>query len=67
VLPIFIKDNAYVMMTSEDILGEGSPAASTWVEKAERIFAKRSKTRDITAQDYLNYQSKLTDQIAAPD
>jgi hypothetical protein len=64
VLPVFVKDGHYIMMDSEEILGEGFEAASEWARRAESIFAKGTKQKETTAQDYLNYQNKLTDQLA---
>lgn len=66
VLPVFARDGGYVMMTADEILGEGFDATSDWVRRAERIYAKRSKDTNTTAQDRLNYQHLLTDQASAP-
>jgi hypothetical protein len=40
------------------------PAASDWVARAEKIFSKNIKDSKMTAQDYLNFQNKLTAQRA---
>ena len=53
------------MMQSDEILAEGYPAASDWVARAEKIFSKNNKKDSkMTAQDYLNFQRKLTTQCA---
>ena len=62
VLPIASRDGHYVLMSSEEILGEGFESASDWVRRAEKIFRKHSKDTKMTAQAYLNYQAKLSDQ-----
>jgi len=62
VLPVAARGDHYVLMSSEEILGEGFESASDWVKRAEKIFRKHSKDTKITAQGYLNYQSKLFDQ-----
>jgi hypothetical protein len=64
VLPLFIRDDRYVMMNSGELLSEGFEAASDWVKRAEKIFAKGTKDADNSAEDYLNYQQKLTQQNA---
>lgn len=66
VLPVFIRDGRYVMMNSGELLSEGFDAASDWVKRAEKIFAKGTKDADTSAEDYLNYQQKLTQQSAKP-
>lgn len=63
VLPVMVHENRYVMMNHSEILAEGYEAASEWVKRAERIFHKGSKNKKITAQEYLNYQGKLTSQL----
>jgi len=60
VLPIFVHEDRYAMMTSDEILGEGFDGASDWVKRAEKIFAKGTKDEDMSAQDRLNYQHLLT-------
>jgi N-6 DNA Methylase len=62
VLPISPRADRYVLLSSEEILGEGFESASDWVRRAEKIFRKHSKDAKMTAQQYLNYQSKLSDQ-----
>jgi hypothetical protein len=52
------------MMNSGELLSEGFEAASDWVKRAEKIFAKGTKDADNSAEDYLNYQQKLTQQNA---
>jgi type I restriction-modification system DNA methylase subunit len=64
VLPLFIRDDRYIMMNSGELLSEGFEAASDWVKRAEKIFAKGTKNADTSAQGYLNYQQKLTQQNA---
>ncbi len=61
-MPVAARGDHYVLMSSEEILGEGFESASDWVKRAEKIFRKHSKDTKITAQGYLNYQSKLFDQ-----
>lgn len=65
VLPVWSNSGRYAMVTHEEILGEGFEHASDWVKRAEKIFAKNSKDKDSTAQDYLNYRQKIT--LQAPD
>ncbi len=60
ILPVMIRHSRYVMMTHDDILGEAYEAASDWVKRAEKIFEKGSKDKDMSAQDRLNYQRLLT-------
>jgi len=62
VLPIASRDGHYVLMNSEEILGGGFEYASDWVRRAERIFRKRSKDEELTAQGRLNYQKLLSEQ-----
>jgi hypothetical protein len=64
VLPLFIREDRYVMMNSGELLSEGFEAASDWVKRAEKIFTKGTKDPDNSAEDYLNYQQKLTRQSA---
>lgn len=63
VLPVWINGGRYVMMTHEEILGEGFEATSDWVKRAEKIFEKNIKDKKQTAQKYLNFQQKLTSQV----
>jgi hypothetical protein len=65
VLPVWVKDDRYAMMTNEEILGEGFEHASDWVKRAEKIFAKNSKDKNMSAQQRLNYQKLLTVQHPA--
>lgn len=62
VLPVWINSGRYVMMTHEEILGEGFESTSDWVKRAEKIFVKNIKDKKQTAQKYLNFQQKLTSQ-----
>jgi hypothetical protein len=62
VLPLFIRDDHYVMMNSGELLSEGFEAASDWVKRAEKIFTKGTKDAHHSAEEYLNYQQKLTQQ-----
>jgi hypothetical protein len=64
VLPVFVRDDRYVMMNSGELLSEGFDAASDWVKRAEKIFTKGTKDAGTTAEAYLNYQQKLTQQNA---
>ena len=66
VLPVLIRGGGFVIMTSDEILGEGFDAASDWVRRAEGIYAKRSKEKGAAAQGRLNYQHLLTDQLSRP-
>lgn len=58
-LPVLVREDRYAMVTSGEILEEGFDAASDWVRRAERIFAKNSKDEDMSAQTRLNYQRLL--------
>lgn len=62
VLPIATRGAQYILLDSEEILGEGFESASDWVRRAERIFRKHSKDQELTAQGRLNYQKLLSDQ-----
>ncbi len=62
VAPVIPREERYVMMTHDEILGEGYEAASSWVRRAEKIFAKESKDKNMPAQERLNYQNLLTQQ-----
>ncbi len=64
VLPVLLREGRMIMMQSDEILAEGYPAASDWVARAERIFSKNIKDPKMTAQNYLNFQNKLTTQCA---
>ncbi len=62
VLPILVKPERFIVVDHEEILAAGFPAASDWVKKAEEIFAEGTKDKGTTAEEYLNYQQKLTSQ-----
>ena len=62
VLPVWVDDGRYVMMKHDEMLGEGFEAASDWVRRAENIFAKNSKDKNMSAQARLNFQKLLTAQ-----
>jgi hypothetical protein len=63
VLPVMVDEKRLAMMTHDDILSRGFEAASDWVKQAEELFIERIKDRKTTAQEYLNYQQKLTSQL----
>ncbi len=62
VLPVTVDENRLVLMTHDEILGRGFEGASDWVRQAEGQFVERIKDKKTTAQEYLNYQQKLTSQ-----
>jgi hypothetical protein len=62
VLPVVINGDRFHMASHEDILGMGFDKASDWVKKAEGIFQKRHSDENTSAQQYLNYQSKIVNQ-----
>jgi hypothetical protein len=62
VLPVVSDGGRFHMVTHEDILGLGFDRASDWVKKAEGLFHKRHNDLNTTAQQYLNYQSKIVNQ-----
>ena len=41
VLPVWVKDDRYAMLSNEELLGEGYEHASDWVRRAEKIFTKK--------------------------
>jgi hypothetical protein len=62
VLPIAEKDGHLVMLQPEDILAEGAPYASDWIQEAERIWEKKKKEGRPSVYDQLNHMKKLTNQ-----
>jgi hypothetical protein len=62
VLPVVIEGGRFHMVTHEDILGLGCDRASDWVKRAEGLFHRRHNDKSTTAQQYLNYQSKIVNQ-----
>jgi hypothetical protein len=64
VLPVSVDQGRYAMMKHDEMLGEGFEAASDWVRRAENIFAKNSKDKNMSAQNRLNFQKLLTTQTA---
>jgi hypothetical protein len=62
ILPVSVDHGRYAMMKHGEMLGEGFEAASDWVKRAEKIFARNSKDKNMSAQDRLNFQKLLTTQ-----
>ena len=62
VLPVVIENGHFVMMESDELLGAGFEAGSEWVRKAETIYSKRSKDKQMSAQRRINFQKLLTTQ-----
>lgn len=62
VLPLAVRDDRFVMLDSDEVLGEGAELASDWVKRSERIWEKRKKKEQPSIYEYLNYDQKITNQ-----
>ena len=69
VLPIIIESNQngekeVKLYSSEELMNEGYLYASRWFHNVENIWGihRTEKNEKITAEDYLNWQNKLTNQ-----
>ena len=63
VLPVLVKPGRFSVVDHEEVLAAGFPSASDWVKRAEDIFEDRTKDKNMTAQERLNYQKLITEQI----
>jgi len=67
VLPVMEnRDGSLRMLSHLDLLGEGAIEAFHWVEKCQEIWEKRKKPSQPSAQEYLDWQQKLTRQRLRP-
>jgi len=62
VLPIVPREGRFAMLNHEEILAEGAPHASSWVNGAETIWDRGRKDAGQSVFDRLNYDSLLTGQ-----
>ena len=62
VLPLMKKDRKLVMLKPDDILAEGAPLASNWIENAQKIWDRRRKEKNQSMYERLNYNRLFTNQ-----
>jgi methylase of polypeptide subunit release factors len=61
------RDGDLLMVSPSQILHDGFPHSSEWIEKAEKIWDKKRKDENLTIFERLNYNKLLTNQEFASD
>jgi len=62
VLPTVAREERFALLSHDEVLAEGAPFASDWIEKADRTWVQGRKAGAQTLAERINYDGLLTKQ-----